>query len=742
MIMFESTRIIVLSGLLLSSVVAAAPGGGLIADQTAGTRVVADNQVYTITGGTALGGNLLHSFLEFNVESGEIAAFQAGAQTQQIISRVTGDNNSWINGTIRIDGESQADLYLVNPNGLIFGPEASLDVPGALHASTADYVALDDGQRVYADLERGINLTVAAPEAFGFLDASVADIQVQGSKLSVRSGETVSLIGGELTLESDAVLTAPGGQINLTAVASDGEVASGGTSATNLVRADISIQDSLLNTDNQKDSITTGHIRLRGDQIIISGSELCATNFSGYDPDAGFGDTITLQADKQVVFNTSTIDLDTHGAGNGGTLVIQAPNILLTRNSGILSDTLGSGHAGKVLLEAQQRVLLDGQSIIALVTISTQGVDQGRGGDLIIKAPIIELNNTGVIYAQTFGTGSSGLVSLNATEAIRLSGQETIISSAAHGSGSAGGIQLQTRHLELTNGAEIQSTGSSEFVPPSWMEPVKLPVGVPHTGAAGKIQIDLTGTLHLSGRSEINTSTAGSGSAGDILIGSQQRPAKIQLTGASRILSESQSTAANAGQAGKLSILAQETIELHGGSTFSTASGNAGGGGIQLETHDWLRLQDSDITTSVRGGGGQGGNIAIDPVFVLLENSQIKANAHGGPGGNIKLVADYLMLSGPTAIEASSDLSTSGEVSVQAVTIDGGSLQVVRSVEPLDVAQRLPASCSARHGRIGHLYMVGYDAHPTPADDLLSAVSVRMMHSESDGKYGTKKGLQ
>ncbi|MEM6405446.1 MAG: hypothetical protein AAF669_02450 [Pseudomonadota bacterium] len=130
------------------------------------------------------------------------------------------------------------------------------------------------------------------------------------------------------------------------------------------------------------------------------------------------------------------------------------------------------------------------------------------------------------------------------------------------------------------------------------------------------------------------------------------------------------------------------------------------------------------------GGTGQGGNIDIDPVFVILENSRVQANAHGGPGGNITLIADYLMNSGASVIEASSALSTPGEIEVQAVDVDAGSLQVAAQANPLNVAQWVQVPCHLRQGKISRLVMAGYDAHPTPADDLLSALPLYPMRQQ------------
>ena len=704
-------RTIALSILWLSSPLAAAPGGGLIADQTAGTQVATDNQTHTITGGTARGGNLLHSFREFNVETGETAAFQTVPQTQQIISRVTGGHHSWINGTIRIEN-SQADLYLVNPAGMIFGRDAELDVPGAFHASTADYVVLADGQSVSADPGQGVNLTVAAPESFGFLDASVGDIRVKGSTLYVNPGKAIDLIGGAITLASDTWLEAAGGRIHLTAVASAGEVTQTGAYINDKVptRADISIQDSILNTDNQDDSTTTGRIRLQGARVGISGSSVQASNVSTHNPqgdavtldadtqlildnstidlgvfnsgdggnlviraaeiqltnnatifsdisDAGQGGSVTLNADRQVVLDNSKIERLASATGDGGRLVIEAPEIRLTNGTRLYSDTSGAGQGGSVTLDAASQVVLDQQAVIITATTDDRTIDPGQGGALMIRAPLITLHSGAELYAQTFGTGQGGVVTLTATETIQLSGQNTVISSASHGSGDAGKIALQADHVLLTDGASVQST--SGFNPPLDIDPDTLP-DVPRTGAAGALDIQ-----------------------------------------------------------------ARKTIELHAGSLFGTDASQVQGGNINIQARDWLRLRNSAITTSVQGGEGQGGNITIDPIFVILENSPIQANAYGGPGGNITLVADYLLLSGLSVIEASSARSVSGEVSVRAVPVDGGSLQAVAGIQPLNVTQWVSVPCRERHDRIGHLIVTGYDAYPAPADDLLSAVSVR-----------------
>src|SRR5262249_11796240 len=155
------------------------------------TAVTQRGTVYNITGGTRPGNgpNLFHSFDRFSVGTGETANFTS-AQTgiKNILSRVTGGQQSTIDGQLRTDGQLRAEganLYLLNPAGVLFGPHASLDVSGSFHVSTADYLRFADGAQLHADLGQGSQLTVAEPAAFGFLGSTPAPITIQGGKLGV-----------------------------------------------------------------------------------------------------------------------------------------------------------------------------------------------------------------------------------------------------------------------------------------------------------------------------------------------------------------------------------------------------------------------------------------------------------------------------------------------------------------------------------------------------------------------------
>jgi filamentous hemagglutinin family protein len=128
------------------------------------------------------GGNLFHSFRNFNLNFGESTTFSGPSNIQNVISGVTGGNPSLIDGTIR-SLIPNADIYFLNPFGIVFGPNARLDVQGSFHASTADYLSFSNGGRFYARNPRESILTVAPIESFSLLD-SPAPISVEGSELS------------------------------------------------------------------------------------------------------------------------------------------------------------------------------------------------------------------------------------------------------------------------------------------------------------------------------------------------------------------------------------------------------------------------------------------------------------------------------------------------------------------------------------------------------------------------------
>ena len=208
------------------------------------TQVSAPNSLpsgkvqYDITGGTRPGGgtNLFHSFGNFNVPNNNVANFlnDSGLPTSNILGRVTGGNVSNIFGMIQTTNFGNANLFLMNPAGFLFGPNATLNVGGMVAFTSADYLRLQGGPNdiFYADPAKASILTSTPVAAYGFLGSNPGAITVQGSQLSVAPAQSISLVGGNITVQSGTLengtvqparLSAPNGGITLASTASPGE---------------------------------------------------------------------------------------------------------------------------------------------------------------------------------------------------------------------------------------------------------------------------------------------------------------------------------------------------------------------------------------------------------------------------------------------------------------------------------------------------------------------------------------
>ena len=227
-------------------------------------------QDYTIPAdlGQQKGTNLFHSFRDFNVNTGERATFTGPSDTANIIGRVTGGSSSWIDGLLACS-ITGANIWLLNPFGILFGPNASLDVKGSFHASTADYLQLSDGGVFYTDPSKTSKLSTAPPSAFGFLSSKPADIDISGSSLVVPEGEIISIVGGDIRIENGHLVILRG-RVNLASLGSPGtvEIESDGLK----VEASNGLGDiSISNSENASDTV---NIDVSGSDFrdVVSGS--------------------------------------------------------------------------------------------------------------------------------------------------------------------------------------------------------------------------------------------------------------------------------------------------------------------------------------------------------------------------------------------------------------------------------------------------------------------------------------
>ena len=525
---FFVTFFLVFILLLGTAFIAAAAGDGVKLDSSLGQQsvIVGGGQIngtsttYLITDtlGNKAQNNLYYSFDRFNIYTGESATFYSpsGSSYNNIISRVTGGSPSSIYGLLQcFDG---ANLYLINPSGVTFGPNASLDVKGSFYVTTADYLKFSNGDVFYADPAKSSVLSVAAPEAFGFLSTSPAAISLDRSVLTVPDGQTLSIVGGDINVQNDPTaltyydytnyvpgptyytLSAPGGTIKLVSVASPGDV--------NVDTVDIGSFTKLgnisftsganLNVSSSDGTTPAGSVIIRGGQILFSGSNIDASGNPGgtisvkgnalsLDGSYFIADTlgdidhpgkaydIDLSGDF-LMTNASLMDSSSFALGKAGDIALSASNITLgddTPGTGryadygfygaITSTSNGAGPGGNISISAGNALLVQNGFYISTATFDT-----AKAGDVTVRADSIKILDQGSISSDASGNvGSTGgtvdiaardiLISATNEAEVANSYSSTGIAAQADLSSNGGAIIVNTDNLQLLNGGKIDT---------------------------------------------------------------------------------------------------------------------------------------------------------------------------------------------------------------------------------------------------------------------------------------------
>ena len=453
-----------------SLVQAASPitSSGLNTQVTLSPTPPAGKTQYDITGGTRPGGgpNLFHSFGNFNVPNNNIANFlnsgsidpaepnailPSGLPTSDILGRINGGNPSSIFGMIQTNGPGgfpTANLFLMNPNGFLFGPNATISVGGMVTFTTADYPRHTDNTQFNAVAGPADALLTAAPiAAFGFLGNNPASIAITGSQLTAAEGTGISLVGGNITIQS-GTLSAPSGQTNLVSVGpplnptvgAEVVLSGSGQSATLTPTGFGSLgQIGLTNNSTLRTSGNpSGTVFIRGGQLtmvdaLIVSNTLGSVNGPATSVDIGIDGTVAISGNFGL-FST------TEGSGNAGAISLQVGKLTLTGGAiNASSIAPGTGNGGNVTVTATDSVTISGSGII------TQTNGSGNAGSIDVQAPRVLLTGGGTISASapTPTTGNGGNVTVTATDSVTISGQTTSgfssgITTSASGSGMPG----------------------------------------------------------------------------------------------------------------------------------------------------------------------------------------------------------------------------------------------------------------------------------------------------------------
>jgi filamentous hemagglutinin family protein len=653
--------------------------------------------------GQQVGTNLFHSFQTFNLAEGEIATFSGSNLIENVISRVTGNTPSFIDGTLR-STMPQANMYFINPAGIILGEHAHLDVHGAMHFSTADELLLGREGKWSAQQPQNSVLTVAPPSAFGFLSNSPSAITIQGSHLSVNPNQTLSFLGGELNLQAETVLEASPGRLNLASVASPGLII---PTPTDLEMNHFSQQGKLTATATKLDvsGEGSGSLFIRAGQLFLEQSEVLGITTGSQDggiidiatmdltlkdgsrissstKGSGHGGNIFLKVANMLhLFGTSTEEspngifaqtlANEDDAGVAGAIQITAGNLKLEDGAEISSATKGFGQGGNIELTIADTLQLASQSGI-LANTESEETDAGDAGLINIDTKNLQLSEGAVIQSSTFGFGQGGKIDIRAGAAITLSSSAAILANAErYSTGDGGVINIQTAHLTLTDGAQIATAAFS-------------------VGKGGVIYLNVADSTLIEGYSSddggklyssgISATTEGSGDAGAIWLITDQlliregagitsstyydsgqggevhieatdfidissnvsvplTPIQQQSLGKGIASASQQESSGNAGRI----VLRTSSLKLHDGGEISTAAELAKAGEIELYL-DRLQVADKAAITSESQGQGDAGNIFIE-ANDRVEISQAKISTQAGlaGGGNITVKTPQLL---------------------------------------------------------------------------------------------------
>jgi filamentous hemagglutinin family protein len=662
------------------------PGVTIVTLPSPGTTVT------TITGGARPGNgpNLFHSFGRFDVGTGDIANFSndTGLPTSNILSRVTGGNPSQIYGTIQTTDFPGANLFLMNPAGVLFGATAVLDLgavtgsavrePGSFYATTADYLNLSDENGTglfYADPLKASVLSVAPVAAFGFTVSNPVSITLEGSTLTVGEGQTLSIVGGNKpfnkTIQENPLieqpvpsgvtvtggrLSAPGGQINLVSVASPGEMLVFGfpVPVPNIDGASFTSFGSVSLAPGADINVRgASTVSIKGGQIVLSVSDSVLTTSQT----AGPPETISLSPGSSIVTSNSGTDpganvqlfashvqidgafvLSTTVDGPGGNMSItNAQTVNLINGAEISAATSGSGRGGDVMIEAENIHLSD------FSAIATRTSGPGPGGDLFLNVgklcllggSLISSNSTGIdldsdgVIDVIGGVGGNvtvqGLLGMGSVaDSVVLAGGSGIASEASAGSGGGGRISITAKSLDMHETSTIKSTTS-----------------------ATETDLNGDGVVDFTGR------------GGDIVVALQQ----LRVVDNATITSNTSSAEESAAAGGTVTVQGLEGPEASS---------------VLLSGHNTGIVSDST--------SGVVGEIIVHAGTLTITNgAAIAAGSPSstGPAGNVTVKADSVVVSADGRIFSQSFAQESGKVTItaDALTLDNGSIVTSTSSE-------------------------------------------------------------
>ena len=555
-----------------------------------------------INGGIKADSNLFHSFQEFNVDFGENVYFVA-PEVENIFSRVTGGNISEVLGNLGVTGN--ANLWLLNPNGIIFGRGATLDINGSFVATTADRIEFGDRGFFAAsgDTTENLPLLTVNPSAFFYHQMGQGNpiTVAQGALLTVPTQENVVLLGAQQTETregvsiSGGIIQAPQGRVEIGAV---GETAPIG------INSDFQLQF--------PEAITKGNITL---------SQNGAIDVSGIG-----GGSIAIQGREISIIDGSNINSATLGNVDGGSIAIAAQQLNI--DGGVISSfSFGGGKGADILVTAKSIELVGGgienyqelvsQALTGELTpgnttssIVTASGSLGAAGNITMDSSNISVIDGGFIASATYNQGDGGSIDVTASETIELSSSGLLSLSAANSFGDTGNLNINTGKLTVREGSIVSAATLGK-------------------GAGGDILIQASESIELLETPDnfilptaifTNSVFEGAGDAGNLTIDTQRLVIKdgAQISSASGLLTND-ILISSGGAGGNIDIRASESLTVSGNSAdgrfpsiiLSDTRSNNPAGNINIDAGT-LSLEDQAFISASSSNTGNGGNLTIN----------------------------------------------------------------------------------------------------------------------------------
>jgi filamentous hemagglutinin family protein len=577
--------------------------------------IVRGREADLIEGGAERGRNLFHSFREFGVRDGDAAYFANPGGVENIFSRVTGSNPSNILGRLGVDGP--ANLFFMNPNGIVFGPNSSLDVQGSFVGTTANSFRFADGSEFSAvNPQDSSLLTVSVPVGLQY-GPTPGEIAVEGASLEGGVGKTLALMGGDVRIDT-AYLIAPGGPIEIGSAANGfvGLVQDGGLLSFSFPQAtgggEVSIAETSLETFADEEG-ASGDIRINAGFLEMITSDLTSDSFEEDIPGK-----ITIDASNDVTLDFVSITSGSDSAP-GGNIEITAGSLSAVE-SDLETSTFGGGDSGDILIDVRDAVELEN------TFLSTNALgDGGNGGNIEITVGSLLVTGGSGLNTDTAGQGNAGDITITAREDAVIQSGKFSSSVLPTATGDGGNIEVDAAELILFDEATLETATNGR-------------------GDAGNITFNVDDVVFAGGDASTAAETGASGNAGSVIVNADF----FTLLDDSLLTSSTRTR----GNAGSVTITASEEVNITGGKISSSV---------------------------LERGEGDGGNIQITAQSIFLDNSgadpfSLSTNVDGrGDGGEITFNADDISISNSVIFSA---LGVNAIGSVGNVTINSNNLDV------------------------------------------------------------------